>query len=697
MSDAVLRRTLDDWRRSGPSVIDDPHVPTRPQVPKRRRGRPKGSKGATVTAGKQLSAFDFSFLRATVEGIDPRVAANLYFPELKGPDLAEYHSDLIRRLKLTVLSSPANRDEMERLLNIALLEQPVEEPHLHAATSPAPARPSLDEFMQRYDEDMYSEAELQELYSEEFGDAPNAEHSACADDAPVRYSITSRIEALHSLQALLVKQVNPRDPVSLWLDEKVGAALIEHHVHTVSDLARWLNQTGRRWYERVSGIGRARAARVVAWLAANEAGTGVVLSSAFRQFGTGTNPDPAPGQLVPIEQLVWPQAHDGAYGRFRSAGSNTLNAQNDREAVFAWLGTLSERSQDTVLAYRRAIERLVLWALIEKGKALSSLDSGDIIEFKEFLRSPPASWCGDAPKMKSSSEWRPLRGPAGDQTIQLMLSAINKMFKDWTSARYLEADSVALVSTGSRREMKMDVMRSFSTQDLTCIAQTLALMNDSPRRRRLRAALLLLQTAGLRRAEAAGLTWGHIHRVREGNADSNQWAIRFIGKGRRERIVPIQAYLVDALAAHYEDRRALIVSGKLSYYARVSKDETPLISVLDERLAMADPGTEGDAPHNAARSTNSNGGISKSRLYGVLKAFFQEVARQQPTASADFLAASTHWLRHTYAHQVLIAAGGDLTVAQQLLGHADISTTAIYTKADMSNRVRAVNSIEPAV
>ena len=149
MSDAVLRRTLDDWRRSGPSVIDDPHVPTRPQVPKRRRGRPKGSKGATVTAGKQLSAFDFSFLRATVEGIDPRVAANLYFPELKGPDLAEYHSDLIRRLKLTVLSSPANRDEMERLLNIALLEQPVEEPHLHAATSPAPARPSLDEFMQQ--------------------------------------------------------------------------------------------------------------------------------------------------------------------------------------------------------------------------------------------------------------------------------------------------------------------------------------------------------------------------------------------------------------------------------------------------------------------------------------------------------------------------------------------------------------------
>ena len=323
MNDTVLRRTLADWRRDGPSIIDDPDVPPTPLAPKLRRGRPKGAKGVTVTGGKQLSAFDFSFLRATLEGIDPRIAANLYLPELKGPDIAEYHSDLIRRLKLTVSSSPANRDEMERLLNIALLEQPAEDPPVHAATPPAPARPSLDEFMQRYDEDMYSEAELQELYCEEFGDAPAEENATGVDDSPVRYSITSRIEALHSLQALLVKQVNPSDPVSLWLDEKVGAALVEHHVHTVSDLGRWLNLTGRRWYERVPGIGRARAARVVAWLAANEAGTGVVLSSAFRKFGADMPPESAPGHLAPLEQLVWPQALDGTNGRFRDVLNNS--------------------------------------------------------------------------------------------------------------------------------------------------------------------------------------------------------------------------------------------------------------------------------------------------------------------------------------------------------------------------------------
>lgn len=699
-SDTVPRRTsTTEWRRNGPSAIDDHDATVIAEPVKHRRGRPRGSKTTLVTSGKQLTAFDFSFLRATVEGIDPITAARLYLPELKAHEVDAYLRDLARRLTLTVESAPANQAEMQRLLHIALHDpEPVEPPKKDKQSS-APSRPTLDEFRSRFDEDVYGEAELLELYQEEFGGNEINDSPEIQIETPVPYGTASRIEALHSLQALLVKQVNPRDPVGLWFDVKLAAALSEHHVHTVSDLARWLNQTGRRWYERVPGIGRARASRVVAWLASNEGGTGVILSSTFREFGTALHgiEDIATNQLLPLEQIVWPEELLGVDGKFRSSRTNTLTACNDREAVFAWLGNLSEKSQDTLVAYRRAIERLVLWALLVKKTAISSLNSGHIIEFKDFLRSPPAAWCGETRKMKSSRDWRPLRGPAGDQTIQLTLSAVNKMFKDWRASNYLAADSAALVSSGSRREMKMDVMRSFSEQDLLCIAQTLDHMPDSPRRRRLRAAILLLQTAGVRRAEAVGLTWGHVHRVREANVDSEQWAIKFLGKGRRERIVPIQQYLVDALNAHFEDRRGLIISGKLGYYARISKEDSPLLSILDERLAMDAPGSDGDAPHNAARSVNRNGGLSTSRLYGIVRAFFREVAGLHPNTSADFLTASTHWLRHTYAHQVLISAGGDLNVAKELLGHADISTTAIYTKADMSSRIKAVNRIKPAV
>ncbi|MCY1377444.1 Tyrosine recombinase XerC [compost metagenome] len=50
-------------------------------------------------------------------------------------------------------------------------------------------------------------------------------------------------------------------------------------------------------------------------------------------------------------------------------------------------------------------------------------------------------------------------------------------------------------------------------------------------------------------------------------------------------------------------------------------------------------------------------------------------------------------MRHTFAHAVLRATGGDLPVTQQLLGHASIATTGIYVKADMSQRLKAVMAL----
>ena len=59
--------------------------------------------------------------------------------------------------------------------------------------------------------------------------------------------------------------------------------------------------------------------------------------------------------------------------------------------------------------------------------------------------------------------------------------------------------------------------------------------------------------------------------------------------------------------------------------------------------------------------------------------------------------ASTHWLRHTYAHKALEAAGGNLSVVQELLGHKNINTTAIYVKAGMGERIRAVDKMKTSI
>ena len=72
--------------------------------------------------------------------------------------------------------------------------------------------------------------------------------------------------------------------------------------------------------------------------------------------------------------------------------------------------------------------------------------------------------------------------------------------------------------------------------------------------------------------------------------------------------------------------------------------------------------------------------------------FFQAVAQRadDERLRADFERASCHWLRHTFAREVLRATGNDLAVTQQLLDHRSISTTGIYVKADMTQRIEAV-------
>ena len=92
--------------------------------------------------------------------------------------------------------------------------------------------------------------------------------------------------------------------------------------------------------------------------------------------------------------------------------------------------------------------------------------------------------------------------------------------------------------------------------------------------------------------------------------------------------------------------------------------------------------------------------MSSARIYGLLKGFFKECAKQAGPKNSDFLAASTHWLRHTFAHDTLAANEGHadvLPVTQTLLGHASISTTMIYVKADVSARKRAVDNIQSIV
>ncbi len=718
------------------SVLDLEESPDRGAAagtrPARRRGRPPGAK--TRLSHERVTSDDIAFLRATVQGIEPQVAASHYLAHL-GIATTRSSSQLYRERILTRV-----RDELQRLAEsepaVAAMAQALAGPEgqyaLPAITpvtptpAPAPAlvvlpQLTLDEFRERFPEDMYSEQELVELYEEELAEqsakepaiAPNTESAASTVESAVHAGRASAPARDHRAQLAALDFADQRmaarprrgDPVHHWLSLSPAQilALQGQGVATLGNLADWIGLRGQRWYDFLPRYGRARAARLRNWLASSQLlpqdglggiNPGVAFGSQLAPAGSGGG---IALRLTPLAELPWPAHLRGAAGGYRSQLPNTLGAVDDPDAIRKWLATLVDHSDATLDAYQRGVERLALWAVLERGLPLSALSTNDLMDFQAFLQDPPAHWVQrGGPRMKSSKDWRPLRGPLRSAALMQTMAAVRAMYRHWRAAGYITLDAASTIPAPRRREMHMDVMRSFSAQDAAVIRECLAPMPEDARKRRLVAILRLLQTSGLRREEAEQATWAKLERVRLAGAASNEWALRFIGKGQRERVVPIRADTLQALEAHRQDRIKLSKNGgPLSAYVLVQPEDMPLIGVLEQRLALGSGGTAGDRPHNARRGFNDTGGISAHNMYRILKEFFRKCSALAGQDNSDFRRASTHWLRHTFAHDVLRATGNDLRLAQDLLGHADISTTSIYTKSDMASRVEASRKLAP--
>jgi site-specific recombinase XerD len=112
-----------------------------------------------------------------------------------------------------------------------------------------------------------------------------------------------------------------------------------------------------------------------------------------------------------------------------------LSADHDYGAVQAWLSL--QESAATQRAYRKEAERLMLWAILERGKALSSLNTEDAIAYRQFLRrpTPRERWVGPA-RSRSSPEWRPFQGALSPRSVAYALSVIGALYRWLIEQRY---------------------------------------------------------------------------------------------------------------------------------------------------------------------------------------------------------------------------------------------------------------------
>lgn len=153
--------------------------------------------------------------------------------------------------------------------------------------------------------------------------------------------------------------------------------------------------------------------------------------------------------------------------------------------------------------------------------------------------------------------------------------------------------------------------------------------------------LELLYSSGLRVSELVGL---NLNRV-----DLDLGIVKVLGKGRKERIVPVGAKAVEALKAYLQVRG-------------VMEDESPLfVNLRGSRLT--------------ARSVGR---------------FVKKYARQ----SGIYRKISPHSLRHTFATH-LLDAGADLREIQEMLGHVSLSTTQRYTHLSLGKLMEVYDRAHP--
>lgn len=462
------------------------------------------------------------------------------------------------------------------------------------------------------------------------------------------------VAAIETLRGMSLPQPLIGDAVERWLPARLAGVLQAAGIRTLADLTLRVPRR-RRWWSGIAGLGPAGARHIEAFFAQHPA-----LTERARALITVNQ---AQG-LVPWERLVVPDDVDGSRGTFRAPSANcALDASNDYQAVNAWLSL--HESAATQRAYRKEAERLILWAIVERGRALSSLTTEDAIAYRAFLRHPVprVRWVG-APQPRSSPAWRPFAGDLSARSAAYALSVLNALYRWLIEQRYALANPFAGVKVRGGRPAQLDTSHAFTEHEWMLVRVVADGLEWSygwsePAAQRLRFMLDFAYATGLRISELVGAQLGAIDSDPHGVA----W-IRVVGKGHKAGNVVLPPLARAALDRYLVQRGLPVTPSKW-------RPSTPLVGSLGE----------------------GGSGISSWRLWRVMKRFFStaaDVVEEGTPALAEKLRQATpHWTRHTHATH-LLQGGAELTTVRDNLRHASLATTSMYLHTDDARRAKQV-------
>ena len=279
----------------------------------------------------------------------------------------------------------------------------------------------------------------------------------------------------------------------------------------------------------------------------------------------------------------------------------------DVEDFLVWLAAEKGRSPNTLRAYRRDLSSYIGW-LEAQGRALDGVEAGDIDAYVASLRDrglAPASVKRATVAVRSLHRFRADEGLTGSDPASSV--------------------ETPRVPAGLPKALREDEVSSLLD----------AVVGDDPWARRDRAVLEVLYGTGARISEVCALSLGDV--------DLDGGLLRLLGKGSKERVVPLGRFARIALATWLAD------DGRGA--------------VAPERFARRD-----DA--DAVFLNRRGGRLSRQGAWGIVRKYGRLVGLDGRL--------TPHVLRHSCATHML-DHGADIRAVQELLGHASIATTQVYT------------------
>ena len=663
---------------------------------------------ASAARHRKLHVGHFAFMRALVQGVQAPAAWDRYLhTEGDSGDIRLVRSTIVWiREEFAAAAKRQDRFGTARLVRLDVSKIP----------DPGVQLPTLEAFAEEKGLEDESQAEQLAAYENEFGRRSQRLRR--------RGRLVERqLEALRWLEDLIAQPPRAGDSVAAWLEPGLASHLEAADIFTLAQLIERINGIGQRWYAGIRALGQGKAARIVAWCREHQPTIGVALGTHIEQprlklFSHELAAVVAPAtDIRPLEKFIVPIELDGSRGAYRRPQAQCLlKATNDYQAILAWLRSkhgldpaqkaqLTARRRHRALgveqgldwlqslsntqrAYRKEAERFLLWAIVQRGKALSSMTNEDCIAYRDFLADPqPRSrWCGARCRERWSPLWRPFEGELSASAQRQAITILKNLYGFLVDQNYLMGNPWSAVGVPRSAAPKVNAGRSLTLAQWRFVKQQLEMLPATSSNARLGFALSLLYATGLRLSEVVAATVDDLQWV-EYPADASDdepmegWMLRVVGKGQKEREVPVPIDVVAELARYLQSRG-------------LDPDPEDIGNQGAHLLGKASDAAERAPGLSTGLQLDPREGIAASTFYDQLKAFFGDCADvlrgQGDVRGAERLArASTHWMRHSHASHA-IAAGMPIEIAQQNLGHASLATTTVYVTTESKRRMKAV-------